>query len=381
DEVLREVNRLLAADRFQPLSAVSQAVAEEISLPFDTPPSREEFEQRAATKGPIAVHAKVNLERLARGEKLPTSLAYRIATWQFGDALTMVFLPGEVTVDYALRLQREYLSKPLWINAYANDDPCYIASKRVLGEGGYEVDSSMYYYDKPTHFKPEIEELIVGAVHRQLPRTWEVALAGGANKWEKDIAAFEAADREHPPAPGGIVFIGSSSIRKWALDKSFPDLPVINRGFGGSHMADSVQFADRIVTPYKPRMVLVYAGDNDLAAGKTPEQVADDFKAFVAKVRPTLPDTRIVYLSVKPSPKRWSIVEKGREANKLIASWIAGSGDSRLMYVDVASCLLGDDGKPEPDDYVSDQLHLSDAGYARWAEVLRPILAAGKERQ
>ncbi|HEX4129950.1 MAG TPA: neutral/alkaline non-lysosomal ceramidase N-terminal domain-containing protein [Pirellulales bacterium] len=378
DELRREVNRLLQAGEFRPLPAVTEARAEQIELPFDTLPTREEWEKRAATKGAIAIHAKKNLERLDRGEKLPTTMAYRIAAWNFGDALAMVFLPGEVVVDYALRLEREYRGKPLWINAYSNDDPCYIASKRVIGEGGYEVDSSMYYYDRPTHFSPEIEEMIVQTVGRLLPASFGKPVVAGTSKWAEAIEAFATQDREHPPQPGGIVFVGSSSIRRWPLQEYFPELPVLNRGFGGSQLADSVEFAYNIVTPYKPSTVVLYAGDNDLAAGKSPQEVAADFEAFIRKVRPALPEAKILYLSIKPSPKRWSIVDKGREANRLIEHWIATSGDKRLEFVDVATPLLGNDGQPRPELYADDKLHLSDAGYKIWADILRPLLTVAQ---
>jgi lysophospholipase L1-like esterase len=366
EAISHEVKRLLAST-MTPMPAVSQARAEVIALPFDTPPTREEFEARAKLKGGIAVHAALNLARLDRGEALATSLPYRVQAWEFGPELAMVFLSGEVVGDYARRLKSEAPGRRLWINAYSNDVLCYIASKRVLAEGGYEVDSSMYYFDKPTHFTPAVEDMIVSAVRRLL-MGW---FASGSSKWESAIAAFEEQDRTSMPAPGGIVFVGSSTIRKWELDKWFPELPVLNRGFGGSHLSDSVEFAPRIVSPYKPRTVVVYAGDNDLGAGKTPEQVASDFKALVAVVRKDLPDTRILYLSIKPSIKRWSIVEKGRETNRRIEEFMKSSGDQKLEFVDVTRGMLGDDGQPRKELFVADGLHMSDEGYRLWSDELR----------
>lgn len=158
-----EVRRLLA-EPLAPLPGTVAVATTTIDLPFAPLPTREEFAARAKQKGPIAYHAQVNLARLDRGEALPTSQPFRAAAWSFGQELAMVFLAGEVTVDYALRLKRELGGRRLWITAYANDAPCYIASRRVLAEGGYEVDGSMYYYDKPQHFVPEIEDLIVGKV-------------------------------------------------------------------------------------------------------------------------------------------------------------------------------------------------------------------------
>jgi hypothetical protein len=167
-DIAREVKRLLALPMI-PIGGPVVARRQCIELPFDTLPTRDEWIERAKQKGPIAYHAKVQLARLDRGEKLPMTLPYCIQTWQFGDELAMVFLPGEVVVDYALRLKREFSGKHLWVTAYANDDPCYIASKRVLAEGGYEVDSSMYYYDRPTHFAPPVEDLIIDTVRGLLP--------------------------------------------------------------------------------------------------------------------------------------------------------------------------------------------------------------------
>ncbi len=128
--------------------------------------------------------------------------------------------------------------------------------------------------------------------------------------WEKEIRAFEKAALTSPPPSGAILFIGSSSTRLWkTLAQDFPDHKVINRGFGGSQIADSVNYADRIVIPCKPRLIVLQAGGNDIAAGKSPERVLSDFKAFVEKVRARLPETRIAFLSIHPAPVRWAQAE------------------------------------------------------------------------
>lgn len=168
DAIAREVNRLLDGP-LKPITGKFTAKFERIELPFAALPTREEWTERAKQKGPIAFHAQANLARLDRGETLPTKLSYPVQAWAFGDDLALVFLGGEVVVDYTLRLKRECAGDRLWVSAYSNDVPCYIASKRVLAEGGYEVDSSMYYYDRPQHFVPEIEDLIVGTVKKLLP--------------------------------------------------------------------------------------------------------------------------------------------------------------------------------------------------------------------
>jgi hypothetical protein len=130
------------------------------------------------------------------------------------------------------------------------------------------------------------------------------------SKWEKAVAAFEQQGKEKPPPKNAVLFAGSSSIRLWDLKKSFPDVEVINRGFGGSQLADSVHFAPRLILKHEPRLVVVYAGDNDIAAGKSPEQVSEDFQGLVTAVHKELPKTMVVFIAIKPSPARWQQVEK-----------------------------------------------------------------------
>jgi len=194
-----------------------------------------------------------------------------------------------------------------------------------------------------------------------------------SSKWESEIKAFEAADKTNPPPHGAVLFIGSSSIRQWkTLAEDFQEYKVINRGFGGSQIIDSVAFVDRIVIPYKPRMILLYAGDNDIAAGRSPEQVLADFKAFTRKVRPSLSETKVAFISIKPSPSRWEFAEKIKAANRLIEDFC--KQDERLIYVDVFNPMLGADGKPRPELFVEDRLHLNHKGYALWTAMIRPRL-------
>lgn len=151
------------------LSGALVCRAKEVALPYTNLPTRAEWERLAVQTNHIGLQARTNLARLERGERLPTELPYTIQTWTFGNGLAMVFLPGEVVVDYSLRLQREFEPTRLWINAYANDVPCYIPSERVLREGGYEGAGAMVYYDKPAPFAPGLENRIIGAVHELLP--------------------------------------------------------------------------------------------------------------------------------------------------------------------------------------------------------------------
>jgi hypothetical protein len=166
----KEAGRVVKAT-MQPLAPGLACARKHLKLPFDRIPTKEEFEAIATTKtGAVAYHARKNLARLARGESLPTELDYSVQVWSFGDALAMVFLPGEVVVDYSLRIKRDFDGSRLWVNGYSNDVPCYIPSKRVLEEGGYEGGGAMIYYDRPTKFAPPVEELIMGAVREILPK-------------------------------------------------------------------------------------------------------------------------------------------------------------------------------------------------------------------
>lgn len=185
-------------------------------------------------------------------------------------------------------------------------------------------------------------------------------------KWEKEIAAFEAADQKQPPPKGGIVFVGSSSIVRWDVTKSFPGLPVINRGFGGSQIEDSTHFAERIVFPYEPCAVVFYAGDNDIASGKSAEEVAADFQKFAEKVKGKLPKAGIYFIAIKPSPARWKFIETQRAANKLIQEYCEDCG--RPMFVDVVPPMLGQDGQPREELFVKDRLHMNAEGYAVWTQ-------------
>lgn len=192
--------------------------------------------------------------------------------------------------------------------------------------------------------------------------------------FEAEIRAFEAADAVQMPAPGGIVFVGSSSFTLWeTMRQDLAPFPVIPRGFGGSQLVDSVRYCERIVTPYQPRAVVLYAGDNDLADGKTPERIAADFEAFVAIVHRALPETKIAFLSIKPSPSRRHLLGEQRRANHLIADLAAR--DERLFFLDVFPHMLDERGEPRAELFGDDDLHLNRRGYLLWTELLRPHLA------
>lgn len=173
-QVAAEIDRLLASN-LTPITNPLVARMGSIDLDFDTHPTREQWQEKAKRTDAVGYHARVQLAKLDSGEKLQIRLPYPIQTWTFGKQLAMVFLPGEVVVDYSLRLKKEFDRTRLWVNAYSNDEPCYIPSERVLAEGGYEGGDAMVYYDRPTRFAPGLEQKIIGEVHRQLPKEFLAA--------------------------------------------------------------------------------------------------------------------------------------------------------------------------------------------------------------
>ena len=181
-------------------------------------------------------------------------------------------------------------------------------------------------------------------------------------RFEKEIAAYEAADAKSMPPTGAILFIGSSSIRKWTtLKTDFADYTVINRGFGGSFISDSVNVANRIVIPYKPKLIVIHAGGNDIEAGKTPEQLCTDFQNFVEKVRAALPDTRIAYMSMSPQPKRWAHEAKCKKVNELISAYVKAG--KNLDFIDLWDAMLDKEGNPRTELFVADGIHNNAEGY------------------
>jgi len=193
--------------------------------------------------------------------------------------------------------------------------------------------------------------------------------------WEQTAAVFDAADREHEPPSGGVLFVGSSSIRLWdSLQKDFASLPVvINRGFGGSKLSDCVRHVDRLVLPYRPRLVLVYAGDNDLAGGRSAHDILVRFRAFAEDVHAALPQTRVAFISIKPSPARASLIAEIRRANALVRDYV--STQPNTEFIDVFTPMLGTDGLPRAELFREDALHLNARGYDLWRSVIAPYVS------
>jgi lysophospholipase L1-like esterase len=190
--------------------------------------------------------------------------------------------------------------------------------------------------------------------------------------WPKMVRLYEAQDKKSAPAKGGVLFVGSSSIRMWPLKDSFPGVPSINRGIGGSRIAHVNQIADKIVFPYEPKVIVFYSGDNDIGGGAAPGQVLADFQKFVSIVENKLPSTRVVVISIKPTLLLQSSWNKIREANRLIEAFSAT--DPRVRYVDVATPMLDANGKPRADLLQKDGLHLNMAGYKLWTGIVSPVI-------
>ena len=191
-------------------------------------------------------------------------------------------------------------------------------------------------------------------------------------RWTKALADFDAADHVAPPALGDVLFLGSSTIVNWDLVKTLPGIRALNRGVWSSSLYDAVQRIDRLVLPYAPRLIVLYAGDNDINYGTTSEQVAVEFERFAFNVWAKLPQTRIVFIGLKPSPQRWSQIHRMRAANTLIRQFC--EHDDRLAFLDVDGVMLGWDEKPRKELFVEDGLHLSAQGYQLWSTLLRPFL-------
>ena len=210
---------------------------------------------------------------------------------------------------------------------------------------------------------------------------WSVAPAPNPDpaRFEKDIAAFEAADKASPPAPGGTLFVGSSSITQWDVAREFADLKPIKRGYGGSHVSDTIHFAPRIIFPYKPSLVVFYAGDADVAGGKSAETIAADTATLLALIHKTLPGTRVVVIGTKPSPLHWKHQDTIRDGQRADAR--RPSRATRWpAFADVEAALLGTDGQPRQDFYAANGLNLNDAGYRAWTAAVRPVIEQARRR-
>lgn len=193
------------------------------------------------------------------------------------------------------------------------------------------------------------------------------------SRWEKDMQKFVEANKAMPPMADGILFTGSSTARMWNVKKSFPDIHTLNRGFGGSQYWDLFQFADCILGEHRPETIVIYSGDNDINAKKSPEWVFADCAAAVQRVHALAPESRIIILGAKPSGSRWDQYPAMQQANALIEDYTLGLDE--VYFLDLGYLLLDADGKPSPDCFLKDALHMNEKGYRLWSDSLMAFMA------
>ena len=189
----------------------------------------------------------------------------------------------------------------------------------------------------------------------------------------KEIQAFKAADKQNKPPKDAIVFVGSSSFAMWTdVQKYFPEYKIINRGFGGSGLKDAIEYEDDIIAPYHPKQVVIYSGENDIAANVTAKDVLQRFTTLFNMIRRDLPEANIVYISIKPSPSRRNFMPVMVSANAMIKKFLAAH--KNITFVDVYSKMLDASGNPRGELFRQDSLHMKRAGYEIWKEQLMPVL-------
>jgi lysophospholipase L1-like esterase len=191
-----------------------------------------------------------------------------------------------------------------------------------------------------------------------------------------DVEAFTAQDQIALPPQDAILCIGSSSLRFWhdTISDDLQPLTLIPRGFGGSTMLDVLYYSAQIVVPYHPRAILLYEGDNDINYGVSPARFLSTVRQFLELVHATKPEMRIYFLAVKPSPSRWDLWPQMQEANVLLQQLCAD--DPLLTFIDIATPMLGDDGRPRPELFLADDLHMNGEGYEIWQREVRRVMVA-----
>lgn len=200
------------------------------------------------------------------------------------------------------------------------------------------------------------------------------------DRFEQDIEKFEQEDAKAMPPQNLVLCVGSSSIEMWHsnLSKDLAPLNVIGRGFGGSNTNDLLHYADRIIIKYKPRAILIYEGDNDIAEGVKPIAIVATHILLLDKIERDLPGCRVYLLSIKPSIERWEMWPKTSQVNEALAK--LAEDRKTVTYIDIATPMLGTDGKPRPDLFIEDKLHMNRKGYELWRDTIRPILVEAERK-
>lgn len=190
-----------------------------------------------------------------------------------------------------------------------------------------------------------------------------------------EIENFKTLDAQNPPPKNEILFIGSSSFRKWTdVSAYFPDKTIINRGFGGSTLADLNYYADDLLKPYNPKQILIYCGENDFAADEnvTSKEVFNRFKTFYKKIRAYYPKTEVDFVSIKNSPSRTKYWKKMLVTNALIEKYL--NHKKNAEYIDITDVMMDENGKVRKDIFLEDMLHMKAEGYQLWAKKIKPYL-------
>jgi lysophospholipase L1-like esterase len=200
-------------------------------------------------------------------------------------------------------------------------------------------------------------------------------ISADAQPFIQEVNAFSKLDAEKSPPQNAILLIGSSSFRLWKdVDAYFPNHVIINRAFGGSSLTHQIDYIDKIVYPYRPKQILIYCGENDIAESKlvTADTVLNRFKRLHALIRNKYPDIPISFISIKPSPVRAEFLPTVIESNKLIKAFCRNM--RKTDFIDVYTPMLGLDKKPREDIFLADRLHMNAEGYAIWKKVIAPYL-------
>jgi lysophospholipase L1-like esterase len=193
--------------------------------------------------------------------------------------------------------------------------------------------------------------------------------------FRKEIDAFKKKDSAQMPAPGSILFVGSSSFTKWTdVQDYFPGYPILNRGFGGSSLPDLIRYVDEVIIPYNPKQIVIYCGENDVAASDTvtAQTVLKRFQQLFGLIRNKLPKVPIAFVSLKPSVSRWKFEPVIVETNKLIKQFI--SKQSKAVFINVHDAMLNADGSVMTDIFIADNLHMNAKGYKIWQPIIQPYL-------